>query len=122
MDAVRKLNNLVDDTEELLKSLANEHGPKIDAVRERLLESLERTKRAIADQRRGRKGGKNGNSNPAHDDDEDDASIGVGDLAGSLNDYVRRHPWLALATGVLVAASAGILATSATKRSYRHSA
>jgi ElaB/YqjD/DUF883 family membrane-anchored ribosome-binding protein len=121
MDAVRKLNNLVDDTEELLESLANEHGPKIDALRERLLESLERTKRAIASQRRADRNGKNGQSRPGRDpDEEEDASIGVGDLAGSLNDYVRRHPWLALATGVLVAASAGILATSATKRSYRH--
>ena len=118
MDAVRKLNKLMSETEELLDSLANERGPKIDAVRERLIESLERTKRAIAEQRRNRK---NGHSDD-DEDEEDDASIGVRDLAGSLNDYVRRHPWLALATGVLVATSAGILATSATKRSYRHGA
>jgi len=39
-----------------------------------------------------------------------------------LNDYVQRFPWLALATGVLVASSVGILATSATKRSHRHGA
>jgi hypothetical protein len=44
----------------------------------------------------------------------------VRDLAGSLNDYVRSYPWLALATGVLVASSVGILATHATKRSYHH--
>ena len=118
MDAARKLNKLVDDTEELLETLADEHGPKIDAVRERLLASLERTKRAIAEQRRDRK---NGHARDDQDE-EDDASIGVRDLAGSLNDYVRRHPWIALATGVLVATSAGILATSATKRSYRHGA
>lgn len=119
MDAVRKLNKLMSETEELLGSLANERGPKIDAVRERLIDSLERTKRAIAERRRNRK---NGHSDDDEDEEEDDASIGVRDLAGSLNDYVRRHPWLALATGVLVATSAGILATSATKRSYRHGA
>jgi ElaB/YqjD/DUF883 family membrane-anchored ribosome-binding protein len=116
MDAGRKLKKLVVDTEELLQNLAGEHSPKIDAVRERLLDSLETTKRAIAEQRRDRK-----NSNSTEDaDEEDEASIGVRDLAGSLNDYVRRYPWLALATGVLVATTAGILATSATRRSYRH--
>lgn len=116
MDAAHKLKKLVDDTEELLETLADEQGPKIDAVRERLLVSLERTKRAIAEQRRNRKNGQARDD----DDDDDDASIGVRDLAGSLNDYVRTHPWIALATGILVATSAGILATSATKRSYRH--
>jgi ElaB/YqjD/DUF883 family membrane-anchored ribosome-binding protein len=119
MDAARKLKKLVDDTEELLETLADEQGPKIDAVRERLLVSLERTKRAIAEQRRNRKDGKNGQARD-EEDEEDDTSIGVRDLAGSLNDYVRTHPWIALATGILVATSAGILATSATKRSYRH--
>jgi ElaB/YqjD/DUF883 family membrane-anchored ribosome-binding protein len=116
MDAARKLKKLVDDTEELLETLADEQGPKIDAVRERLLVSLERTKRAIAEQRRNRKNGQARDE----EDEEDDTSIGVRDLAGSLNDYVRTHPWIALATGILVATSAGILATSATKRSYRH--
>jgi ElaB/YqjD/DUF883 family membrane-anchored ribosome-binding protein len=116
MDSGRKLKKLVADTEELLDNLAGEHGPKIDAVRERLLDSLEKTKRAISEQRRNQK---NGDSTDG-EGEEDEASIGVRDLAGSLNDYVRRYPWLALATGVLVATTAGILATSATRRSYRH--
>jgi ElaB/YqjD/DUF883 family membrane-anchored ribosome-binding protein len=115
MDVIRKLNNLVDETEDLLDRLHDQRGPKIDAVRKRLIDSLERTKRALAEQRRDRK-----NGDSQDEDEEDDVSVGVRDLAGSLNDYVRRHPWLALATGVLVATSAGILATSATKRSYRH--
>jgi ElaB/YqjD/DUF883 family membrane-anchored ribosome-binding protein len=115
MDAVRKLNKLVDETEQLLDRLADEHGPKIDAVRERLINSLDKTKKALADQRGGRS-----DDSEQDDEEDDDASIGVRDVAGSLNDYVNSHPWLALATGVLVAASLGILATSATKRSYRH--
>jgi ElaB/YqjD/DUF883 family membrane-anchored ribosome-binding protein len=116
MDAARKLERLMSDTEELLDNLAEEQGPKIDAVRARLLDSLDKTKRAIAGQRSDRQ-----NSDAGEDEDEyEEVSIGVRDLAGSLNDYVRRYPWLALATGVLVAATAGILATAATKRSYRH--
>ena len=103
MDSIAKLDKLVVETEGLLDSLADEeHGPQIDAMRQRLLGSLENARRAIA----------------AHGRDE--PRIGIRDLAGSVNDYVRRHPWLALATGVLIAASAGILATSATKRSFRH--
>ena len=119
MDASRKLNKLVADTEELLERLADEHGPKIEAVRKRLLDSLERTKRAISEQRRG---GKDGELDDEDVEDELEVSVGLRGLAGWLIDYVRSDPWLALATGVLIAASAGILATSATKRSYRRNA
>jgi ElaB/YqjD/DUF883 family membrane-anchored ribosome-binding protein len=44
------------------------------------------------------------------------------DLAAALNDYVRDYPWIALATGVLVASTWGILANSARKRSVLHRA
>jgi len=117
MDSIAKLDKLVVETEGLLDSLGQERTPKIDALRERLLDSLENAKRAIhksdlhAD---GREYARSG--------DHSETRIGIRDLAGSVNDYVRRHPWLALATGVLIAASAGILATSATKRSFRHGA
>jgi ElaB/YqjD/DUF883 family membrane-anchored ribosome-binding protein len=104
MNAARKLDKLVHETEELLESIAHENAPQIDDARERLQESLERTKSAIRAERKDGRGG----------------HVKVRDLAGSLNDYVQRFPWLALATGVLVASSVGILATSATKRSYRH--
>jgi ElaB/YqjD/DUF883 family membrane-anchored ribosome-binding protein len=118
MNTVAKLNKLVIETEGLLDSLAHEHGPKLDALRERLLDSLEKAKSAIASQGRERTNGES--RHEADEEDIDETRIGIRDLAGSLNDYVRRHPWLALATGVLVAASAGILATSATKRSFQH--
>jgi ElaB/YqjD/DUF883 family membrane-anchored ribosome-binding protein len=106
MDAASKLNRLVHETEELLESIAHERAPQINDARDRLQESLERAKSAIRDERQ------NGH----------EARVKVRDLAGSLNDYVQRFPWLALATGVLLASSVGILATSATKRSYRHNA
>jgi ElaB/YqjD/DUF883 family membrane-anchored ribosome-binding protein len=126
MDAGRKLKKLMADTEELLDNLADQQGAKVNAVRERLRDSIEATKRAIDEQRRDLKNGNSTDDDEAEEDEaeedeaeEDEASIGVRDLVGSLNDYVRRYPWLALATGVLVATTAGILATSATRRSYR---
>jgi len=115
MDSIAKLDKLVVETEGLLDSLGQERTPKIDALRDRLLDSLENAKRAI------HKSAIHSNGREySHGEADSETRIGIRDLAGSLNDYVRRHPWLALATGVLIAASAGILATSATKRSLRH--
>jgi ElaB/YqjD/DUF883 family membrane-anchored ribosome-binding protein len=111
MDAARKLNRLVHETEELLESIAQERAPQIEEARHRLEESLAQTKSAIRAERH------NGSRR-----ERDDSRVKVRDVAGSLNDYVRHFPWLALATGVLVASSVGILATSATKRSHRHGA
>jgi ElaB/YqjD/DUF883 family membrane-anchored ribosome-binding protein len=112
MNTAGKLTRLVRDTEELLDQLADESAPQIQLVRERLQESLEQTKSAIAHERNG-SGSGNGHARA-------EGRVKVRDIAGSLNDYVRRYPWLALATGVLVASSVGILATRATKRSYDH--
>jgi ElaB/YqjD/DUF883 family membrane-anchored ribosome-binding protein len=113
MNTAAKLNRLVRDTEELLEQIADESAPQIQRVRERLQDSLEQTKSAIAHERNGRSDEGNGHGRP-------EGRLKVRDLAGSLNDYVRSYPWLALATGVLVASSVGILATHATKRSYHH--
>jgi ElaB/YqjD/DUF883 family membrane-anchored ribosome-binding protein len=111
MDTSGKLNRLMRETEELLERISDERAPQIQRVRERLQESLDQTKRAIAQERE--RESDNGSGRP-------EQHVKVRDLAGSLNDYVRRYPWLALATGVLVASSVGILATHATKRSYHH--
>jgi ElaB/YqjD/DUF883 family membrane-anchored ribosome-binding protein len=43
--------------------------------------------------------------------------VKVRHVAAAFNDYVQNYPWIALATGILVASTIGILATSATKRS-----
>jgi len=123
MDSIAKLDKLVAETEDLLDSLGQERTPKIDALRERLLDSLENAKRAIHNidvHGNGREHASGSDREYVRGSDDSDTRIGIRDLAGSVNDYVRRHPWLALATGVLIAASAGILATSATKRSLRH--
>jgi ElaB/YqjD/DUF883 family membrane-anchored ribosome-binding protein len=101
MDSVQKLNDLFDQTEKLLATLADERGPEIQELCERLDKSMAQTKDAL-----------NGNPRAEH--------VKVRDIAASFNDYVQNYPWVALATGVLVASTIGILATSATKRSLHH--
>ena len=97
MDRTRKLNRLLNETEVLLDRLPAERTTELQEVRDRLEQSMTQTKDALAQQ----------------------AHVNIRDVAGSLNDYVKKHPWMALATGVLVASTIGILATSAAKRSLR---
>ncbi|HEY2780055.1 MAG TPA: hypothetical protein VGI90_04730 [Steroidobacteraceae bacterium] len=101
MDSAQKLNNLFDQTEKLLAKLADERGPEIQELRDRLDRSMEKTRVALKS-----------NPPPEH--------VRVRHVAASLNDYVKNYPWMALATGVLVASTIGILATNATKRSAHH--
>jgi len=98
MDSAHKLNDLFDQTEKLLAKLADQRGPEIQQLREKLHRSMGQTRVALK-------------SAPPRQ------HVKVRDVAASLNDYVQNYPWLALATGVLVASSIGILATRATKRS-----
>jgi ElaB/YqjD/DUF883 family membrane-anchored ribosome-binding protein len=101
MYSVHKLSELFDQTEKLLAKLSNERGPEIQELRERLGKSMAQARDALKD-----------NHHSEH--------VKVRDVAASLNDYVRDHPWVALATGVLVASTIGILSTSATRRSMHH--
>jgi ElaB/YqjD/DUF883 family membrane-anchored ribosome-binding protein len=98
MDGTHKLNDLFDQTEKLLAKLADQRGPEIQELREKLHRSMGQTRVAL-------------NKEPAR------PHVKVRDVAASFNDYVQNYPWIALATGVLVASSIGILATRATKRS-----
>lgn len=101
MDREHKLNDLFDQTEKLLAKLADERGPEIQDLREKLHRSMGQTRVAL-------------NGAPARQ------HVKIRDVAASFNDYVQNYPWMALATGVLVASSIGILATRATKRSLHH--
>jgi ElaB/YqjD/DUF883 family membrane-anchored ribosome-binding protein len=101
MRATQKLDNLFNQTEKLLAKLADERGPEIQELRQRLGRSMEKTRIALRE-----------DPPPEH--------VRVRHVAASLNDYVRNYPWVALATGVLVASTIGILATSATRRSLHH--
>jgi ElaB/YqjD/DUF883 family membrane-anchored ribosome-binding protein len=101
MDPAHKLNDLFDQTEELLAKLADQRGPEIQDLRDKLHRSMGQTRVALK-------------TEPARQ------HVKVRDVAASFNDYVQNYPWIALATGVLVASSIGILATRATKRSLHH--
>jgi ElaB/YqjD/DUF883 family membrane-anchored ribosome-binding protein len=100
MSSAHKLNDLFNETEELLAKLAD-RGPEMQELRDRLDKSMAETRGALKQRR--------------------DEHVKVRHVAASFNDYVQNYPWLALATGVLVASSIGILATSATRRSLHHS-
>jgi ElaB/YqjD/DUF883 family membrane-anchored ribosome-binding protein len=106
MDPTQKLNELFDQTEKLLGKLADQRGPEIQEVRDRLGKSMAQTREALNN------GGHPNGGHPEH--------VKVRDVAASLNDYVRNYPWIALLTGVLVASTIGILSTSATRRSLHH--
>jgi ElaB/YqjD/DUF883 family membrane-anchored ribosome-binding protein len=107
MDSVQKLNDLFDETEKLLAKLADERGPEIQELRARLGKSMARTREALKE-------------NHASGNGHSSEHVKVRHVAASLNDYVRNYPWVALATGVLVASTIGILSTSATRRSMHH--
>ena len=104
MDSAHKLNDLFDQTEKLLATLADERGPEIQELRDRLERSMAQTREALKDDKDGRRS----------------ESVKVRHVAASFNDYVHNYPWVALATGVLVASTIGILSTSATRRSMHH--
>jgi ElaB/YqjD/DUF883 family membrane-anchored ribosome-binding protein len=99
MDSAHKLTQLLSETEELLGELDKQRGPEIEEIRDRLEKSMAETRDTITRQR--------------------GEHVKLRHVAGSFNDYVQHYPWVALATGVLVASTIGILATSATKRSYQ---
>lgn len=101
MDSTAKLNDLFKQTEKLLSKLQDEGAPEIQELRERLDRSMAQTRIALKDK-------------PPRE------NMKVRDVAASFNDYVQNYPWMALATGVLVASTIGILATNATKRSMHH--
>lgn len=102
MDSARRLNELLEQTDKLLARLSDECGPEIVELRSRLGESMAQTREAL----------KHTGPSAEH--------VKVRDVAASFNDYVRNYPWVALATGVLVASTIGILSTSATRRSMQH--
>ncbi len=97
MDSAANLSELVKRTEELLARLDDSHGAEVNDLRRRLKKSVKQTQAEL-------------------DKRPDAPKVKVRDVAASLNIYVRDYPWLALATGVLLASTVGILATTATRR------
>ena len=105
MDSTNQMHELFSETEKLLAKLADEDTPEINKLRHQLSESMAQAKDALDDIAPTENGSRN---------------LKVRHVAASFNDYVQNHPWLALATGVLIASSIGILSTNATRRSMHH--
>jgi ElaB/YqjD/DUF883 family membrane-anchored ribosome-binding protein len=91
LEKINKLDQLIDDSEELLTKLADAHNPEIQKLRDRVDYAIGDARRAIAQQ---------GNQ----------ASVQLRDLANTIDDYIRDYPWLALATGILVAGTVAFIA------------
>ena len=91
VDKAEKLDQLIDDAEELLTKLADAHYPDIQKLRDRVDEAVADARRAIAQR-------------------ADDASVQLRDIANSIDDYVRDYPWLAVVTGALVAGTVAFIA------------
>jgi len=103
VDRATKLDELIDGAEELLTNLTDAHNPDIQELRDRV-------DQAIADARR------------AFAQTEEELSVKLRDIAHTVDDYVRDYPWLAVATGVLVAGTIAFIAGAAAgskKRSIR---
>jgi ElaB/YqjD/DUF883 family membrane-anchored ribosome-binding protein len=83
MNPSRTLNRLVNDVEELLAELSDEHSPQLDELRDRVAESIGSAKRAIVSQR------------PS-------VAARIGGYAGSVDDYITGFPRLGFLTGILV--------------------
>ena len=83
MNPSRALSKLVNDVEELLAELSDEHGPEMDELRTRVAQTIDSAKRALESQRTG-------------------VVARIGHYAGSVDDYITGFPRLGFLTGVLV--------------------
>jgi ElaB/YqjD/DUF883 family membrane-anchored ribosome-binding protein len=83
MNPSRALNKLVNDVEELLEELSDEHGPQMDELRMRVVQTIGSAKRAIASQRTS-------------------VVARIGRYAGSVDDYITGFPRLGFLTGIVV--------------------
>ncbi|HEX4243859.1 MAG TPA: hypothetical protein VHZ53_20760 [Steroidobacteraceae bacterium] len=85
-----KLIHLVDEVEELLAELKEEHGPEINDLRTQVEGAIASVRRAIR---------RNGGS----------AAARVGRYARTADAYINEYPRLAFATGAVVAGGLGYL-------------
>ena len=94
MESARKLQTLVDDVEELLERMDDEHSPQLDQLRRRVESTMTQAKRALQTQ---------GRSTAAQ----------VRHYAGMADDYITGYPRAAFASGILIGAALGFLLASA---------
>lgn len=97
MKRLDTLTRLMNDVEELLGELKDEHGPEVQEVRARVEDALEATKRAMRRQR-------------------DNAAARLGRYATTVDGYIQDYPRVAFLTGACIFGTVGYLA-GATGRS-----
>ncbi len=84
MDKMRRLDQLIDDAEELLIQLAETHNPQIQELRDRVDEAINDARNNIVSQ-------------------VDDVSDRVRHIVDKIDDAVRDYPWIAIAAGIALA-------------------
>jgi ElaB/YqjD/DUF883 family membrane-anchored ribosome-binding protein len=94
MKSAHTLNRLVNDVQELLVELSDEHSPQIEELRRRVEETIDSAKRAIASRRVG-------------------AMARIGRYAGSVDGYITGFPRLGFLTGILLGGTIVYIAGSA---------
>jgi ElaB/YqjD/DUF883 family membrane-anchored ribosome-binding protein len=91
MENAAKLDELIDGAEGLLIKLADAGNPEIQQLRDRVDRAIGDARRALALR-------------------SDEESVRLRDIANTIDDFIRDYPWLAVATGVLVAGTIGFIA------------
>ncbi|HXP24675.1 MAG TPA: DUF883 family protein [Steroidobacteraceae bacterium] len=93
MNNSRKFEQLVNEVEELLARLDDEHGPQLDKLRAQVESTMSEAKSALTRQ---------GKSTAAQ----------VRHYAGIADDYITGYPRTAFASGILIGAALGFLIAS----------
>jgi len=91
MKRVKTLTKLVNDVEELLSELKDEHGPEVQELRHRVEDALAPAKRAI-------------------DQHGDNATARIGRYASTVDGYINDYPRVAFLTGACIFGTIGYLA------------
>ena len=91
MKRINSLNRLVNDVEELLSELKDEHGPEVQELRHRVEDALAPAKRAI-------------------DQHGHNAAARIGRYASTVDGYINDYPRVAFLTGACIFGTIGYLA------------
>jgi ElaB/YqjD/DUF883 family membrane-anchored ribosome-binding protein len=97
MKRISSLTRLVNEVEDLLAELQDEHGPEVQELRDRVEDSIDAAKRAI------RQEGKS-------------VTARVGQYAKSADRYINDYPRLAFLSGAVIFGMIGYLAGASSRR------
>jgi ElaB/YqjD/DUF883 family membrane-anchored ribosome-binding protein len=100
MKRANTLTSLVNNVEELLAELQDEHAPELQELRDRVEDSLDAAKRAIRKQKKS-------------------VTARVGRYAKSADQYINDYPRLAFLSGALIFGMIGYMAGATTRNVAR---